>query len=62
MYIKPGSCVKICINRERFWCIVKKIYNDDVVAVVYNHLILNKDIKFKDVIKFKLDDIVMYQL
>ena len=53
--LKEGSIVKICVERERFWTIIKEIDGDKIKAEVNNHLIGSDEhnIYFEDIVSFE---------
>jgi hypothetical protein len=59
MNIKVGSTVKIRRHGERFWCIVKKINDDNIIAVVDNDLITKK-LKYRDTVRFRKSEYTRY--
>jgi hypothetical protein len=54
--IQPGSIVKVCSGGERFWAEVKSIKDGVITAVVDNDLI-QKKLRFGDVIRFQTKNV-----
>lgn len=52
--LKIGDNVKVCLNDERFWTIIKNIEGDAITASVDNDLVLpaNKSLTFGTLITF----------
>lgn len=51
--VAAGRLVKICRNDERFWVLVKKVSDDDVVGEVNNHLLYNPDLPVGTMVRFQ---------
>lgn len=49
--IKDGDFVKVSVNNERFWVIVTNVNGDVVTGTIDNDL-LQKQLKYKDIIEF----------
>jgi len=54
-FLADGAYVKICVDRERFWTIIKEIENDVIVAEINNHLVFSDEHGLYD------GDIVMFE-
>lgn len=56
--IKVGDNVKVCLNNERFWCLVKGIdfEKETLVASVDNILQMN-ELKLGDIVYLKFNNI-----
>ena len=59
LLLDVNDTVKISVAKERFWCIIKEIHDDEVIAVVDNCLVHSSDhnLFYKDEIKFKKENI-----
>lgn len=55
--LKPGDNVKICHNKERFWCIVLEVNGQWVKAEVNNDVSLEQPFKLGDILDFNKQNI-----
>jgi hypothetical protein len=49
--IKVGDNVKVCLNNERFWCLVKGIdFEKETLAASVNNILQLNDLKLGDIV------------
>lgn len=56
--IKVGDNVKVCLNNERFWCLVKGIdFEKETLVATVNNILQRNELKLNDIVYLKFYNI-----